>query len=64
MFKCYRAICDKPHEGYFNASTRRYYCSNCAKLINKHAGFILCSIEFTPDTRYTDIAPKLDNRYN
>ena len=34
--KCNRTVCDNKEAKYFNHSTRKYYCTPCAKLINLH----------------------------
>lgn len=32
---CNRTACQKPGAKWFNHSTRKYYCGDCADLINK-----------------------------
>lgn len=32
---CYRTACQKPNAFYFNTGSRKHYCKECARLINK-----------------------------
>lgn len=33
---CNRVACQKPGAGFYNHSTRKYYCGRCADMINAH----------------------------
>ena len=40
--KCARTECPNVNAIFWNTSTRAYYCSACAKRINRAVGFELC----------------------
>lgn len=33
---CNRTCCSEEHARWYNRSTRKYYCEDCARLINRH----------------------------
>jgi len=43
---CYRTACQKPGADFWNASTHKYYCVDCARDINfwsrRDVGFDIC----------------------
>ena len=54
---CNRTACQQPPADYFNHSTHKRYCSECAALINKmnpetylDMGHALCTHEDSPET--------------
>lgn len=42
---CNRKACQQPHAQYFNKGTRKYYCWECAQLINTSCGEEICYLE-------------------
>jgi hypothetical protein len=56
--ECNRTSCSNKDARWYNHSTRKYYCSECAFLINKHNpealsiyGHELCTIVLPADER-------------
>ncbi len=45
--RCNRSVCLRPGAEWFNHSTKRWYCGDCARLINE------VNPEFLRDTGYS-----------
>ena len=45
---CNREACQRPGATYYNASTQRWYCPDCARAINRWSlhddGVVLCTL--------------------
>lgn len=57
--KCNRTACKQPHEGFWNPSTRAYYCQKCANAINEGMTYPLLVIH--PNNMPDTIAQSVDD---
>lgn len=51
MQLCNRTVCKKPNALWWNTSTRRYYCEDCARRINLHNPGLCIKLKEAPDAK-------------